>query len=137
MSDSGGKVSAESEFRAAFHRLINGRPILLAVGALVSQNNVAKEAGRDPSALRKNRYPDLIREIQEWITKNSKVDPKKDEILSLKRRVEELRARVVQLEKDRDLAQSLLIQAHDRIVILSRQNEKLSKELPVSNVIKL
>lgn len=58
---------AEQGFRQAFERLKLGRTMVLQPGARVSQNNVAKEAGRDPSALKKDRYPALVREIQQWI----------------------------------------------------------------------
>jgi hypothetical protein len=33
----------------------------------LSQNNVAKEVGVDPSALRRARFPELVSEIQDWI----------------------------------------------------------------------
>ena len=46
------------------------KPTTLPRNTPVTQNNVAKEAGRDPSALRKLRYPRLIREIQKWIEGN-------------------------------------------------------------------
>mgnify|MGYP003629439734 FL=1 len=62
------KKSAEQEFRDAFDRLKKGKTIRLPLGAAVTQNNVAREAGRDPSALKKDRYPLLILEVQAYIT---------------------------------------------------------------------
>lgn len=59
--------SAESDFRAAFERLKKNKPNVLPKNSLVTQNNVAREAGKDPSALRKTRYPLLILEIQSFI----------------------------------------------------------------------
>ena len=50
---------AELDFSAAFERLKYGNTLILPPGSPVSQNNVAREAGRDPSALRKSRYPRL------------------------------------------------------------------------------
>lgn len=60
-------LSAEQRFRLAFERLKANTPKLVEFGTLVTQNNVAREAGCDPSALRKARFPALIREIQAYI----------------------------------------------------------------------
>ncbi len=65
------KKLAEQRFRAAFYRLKKGETKLLPLGSPVTQNNVAREAGRDPSALKKSRYPLLILEIQAFITSES------------------------------------------------------------------
>ena len=61
------KNNAEQLFRKAFERLKNNKPKVLPRDTPVSQNNVAKEAGRDPSALKKDRYPILVLEIQAYI----------------------------------------------------------------------
>ena len=62
------KISkAELKFRDAFERLKQDKPDILAKGTPLSQNNVAKEAGVDPSALRRTRFPELVSEIQDWI----------------------------------------------------------------------
>ena len=58
---------AEQNFRSAFERLKLGVPKILPKGTRVSQNNVAKEAGKDTSALRKTRYPLLVMDIQEYV----------------------------------------------------------------------
>lgn len=63
--------TAEQDFRNAFERLKAGAPDVLPAGSLVTQNNVAREAGRDPSALKKDRYPLLILEIQAYVTSKS------------------------------------------------------------------
>lgn len=62
------KETAEERFRAAFERLKENNPTELKRGTPVSQNNVAKEAGKDPSALRKNRHGKLIADIQAWVS---------------------------------------------------------------------
>lgn len=67
MSSLTSNYSAEQRFRQAFERLKKGTQTTLPMTAQVSQNNVAKEAGCDPSALRKIRYPSLVREIQAYI----------------------------------------------------------------------
>jgi hypothetical protein len=56
--------AAEANFREAFERLKIGAQEVLPAGSMVSQNNVAREAGCDPSALRKSRFPSRIAEIQ-------------------------------------------------------------------------
>lgn len=63
MSQKGKAIEA---FRAAFDRLKRDKPEILNPGSRVTQNNVAREAGRDPSALRTSRYPELIAEIQAY-----------------------------------------------------------------------
>jgi len=50
-----------------FKRLKSGKPDLLPKSTPLSQNNVAKEAGVDSSALRRIRFPELVSEIQDWI----------------------------------------------------------------------
>lgn len=66
------RISAAEQYRAAFERLKNNKPERLPKGTLVSQNNVAKEAGSDPSALKKTRFPLLIAEIQMYVESYSK-----------------------------------------------------------------
>lgn len=62
------KISAEQLFREAFQRLKNNKPIILSADYTISQNNVAREASRDPTALKIARYPILIDEIKSYIT---------------------------------------------------------------------
>jgi hypothetical protein len=60
-------MNAEERFRQAFERLKLNSPNVLAPGTAVSQNNVAREAGCDPSAMRKTRFPALIRDIKAYV----------------------------------------------------------------------
>lgn len=55
--------TAETELRAAFERLKNDSPVELPKGSHVSLTNVAAEAKKSPSSLRKDRYPALYKEI--------------------------------------------------------------------------
>ena len=72
------KVSkAELKFREAFERLKVGKPDILPKGTPLSQNNVAKEAGVDPSALRRARFPELVADIQAWIESHKDEAPQK------------------------------------------------------------
>lgn len=59
------KVSAECRFRAALARIIDGSALNVERNAQITQNNVAREAGVDPSALRASRYPALVKEIRD------------------------------------------------------------------------
>lgn len=62
------KKTAEQMFRESFERLKRNSPDILPKDTPVTQNNVAREAGRDPSALKKDRYPILVLEIQAYLT---------------------------------------------------------------------
>lgn len=62
------KQNAEQLFRNAFERIKRNNPEILQLDSPVTQNNVAREAGRDPSALKKDRYPLLVLEIQTHIS---------------------------------------------------------------------
>lgn len=61
--------SPEAKYRAAFERLKADKPKLLKKGTKLSQANVAKEAGDHPTALKKDRYPTLILEIQDEVAR--------------------------------------------------------------------
>lgn len=115
------KINAGTDFRNSFERLKSGDTIILPKGSALSQNNVAKEAGRDPSALRKSRYPELVRDIQLWIaagadipevTRDIPVAQLRSKLDAVMRDVEELRA-------ERDLVLSKLLVANDRILLLT------------------
>lgn len=116
---------AEMMFRDAFERLKHDKPIRLPRGTPVSQNNVSKEAGRDPSALKKSRYPRLIREIQKWIEDNGNSPKKRGSYASLVKGARdanrELKARIEQLTQQRDRAMARLVIAEDAILDLHRQ----------------
>ena len=114
--------AAETAFRAAFERLKLGRPKVLPKGSPVTQNNVAREAGRDPSALKKDRYPELIRDIQAWVEKGCppvRSSPTPHQAAkAARRRSSKLETRIEELKRDRDLAQSLLMSAQKELVEL-------------------
>lgn len=129
---------AELGFRAAFERLKSGATLILPPGSLVSQNNVAKEAGKDPSALRKSRYPLLIAEIQAWVAVGaSETDastkpgaaiktgtPTRAEITKakdphLESQLADAMLQLDALREERDLLLSKLLMANDRILLLT------------------
>lgn len=119
MSSEVNGLTAEQRFRQAFERLKADKPNVVSVGTQVSQNNVAKEAGCDPSALRKSRFPSLVREIQAYVEINEQERPsqRKDNI---KRRAarSELVDRLKQVSAQRDFAQSQLLSTQQRVVEL-------------------
>ncbi len=111
--------TAEQRFRQAFERLKANKPQVLAADTPVSQNNVAKEAGCDPSALRKSRFPSLVREIQAYVEINDQERPsQRKERIKRRAARTELGDRLKKVSAQRDLAQSQLVSAQRRIVEL-------------------
>ena len=127
---------AEASFRKAFDRLKIGKPDLLIKGSKVTQNNVAKEAGRDPSALKKSRFPGLVSDIQRWIEAHAgeALKSPRQMMLTQRSRNQILKARIVELEVQRDRNASLLLEADMKILDLTVENARLNALLPESNV---
>ena len=118
--------TAEQRFREAFQRLKEGKLLVLVRGTPVSQNNVAKEAGVDPSALRKSRYPSLTREIQAFVELASAQQVKEKQRKERRQaNRESLEEQVETLKKQRDKAQSELVSAHRIILELMQTNARL------------
>ena len=123
---------AEKAFRDAFERLKCGVPERLSKSTTVSQNNVAKEAGCDPSALRKSRYPSLISEIQRWIEDHAPDVPPspRQKFLAQRSRNRSLRETIDAQKAQRDHALSLLVEADAKILDLTVENDRLRALLP-------
>jgi hypothetical protein len=122
--------NAEDRFRKAFERLKSGDPKVLKPGTPVSQNNVAREAGCDPSALKKARFPALIREIQAYIELHSDDDRAADQNTKRKRATNRpLKERLQDAIRQRDQAQSILASANMRIMELSEEVRSLQRQL--------
>jgi len=132
------KVSkAELKFREAFERLKAGKPDILPKGTPLSQNNVAKEAGVDPSALRRVRFPELVADIQFWIEVHKDEAPQKSPrqmMLAQRSRNRDLQEKVNALEEQRDKALGQLLDAQSRILELTLENQRLRAQGPESNV---
>ncbi|MCD2514731.1 hypothetical protein LQ564_00205 [Massilia sp. G4R7] len=123
-------LSAENRFRQAFERLKFGDTVVLKSGTPVTQNNVAREAGCDPSALKKSRFPALIREIQAYI----ELHPNNDEPLnqSARKKLSANRSAKERLKDailQRDHAQSALTSANMRIIELTEEVQSLQRRL--------
>jgi hypothetical protein len=106
----------------------------------LSQNNVAKEAGVDPSALRRSRFPELVTEIKTWIETTKEDDIQKSPrqmMLAQRTRSRELRERIKSLEEQRDEAFSKLVYAQSIIVSLTSENERLRSQFSSASIHKL
>ena len=132
------KISkAELKFRDAFARLKLGKTDILPKGTPLSQNNVAKEAGVDPSALRRTRFPELVSEIQDWVEANKDDQAQKSPrqmMLAQRSRNRGLKEKNNALEEQRDIAMGKLLDAQARILELTLENQRLRAQLPQSNV---
>lgn len=130
------RKSAETAFREAFERLKCGKPEVLPNGTRVSQNNVAKEAGVDPSALRKSRFPSLIAEIQRYLSEHKENAPPsaRQTMLAHRSRNRNLRERIDEIAIQRDHLASLLNEANAKIVAQARKIAELEAKLPPPNI---
>jgi hypothetical protein len=59
----------EDLFREAYERLKAKAPVNIPIGSKITQGNIAREANREPTAFKKDRYPLLILEIKNRQTK--------------------------------------------------------------------
>lgn len=118
---------AEQAFWDAFERLKKGKPRLVPKGTKVTQNNIAREVGVDPSALRKSRFPKLVVAIQQWIDENPVQSTKSPRQMALAGRAatRDLRATIELLKTQRDDALATLVEAEARIVELTIENTRL------------
>ncbi|MFP3373175.1 hypothetical protein [Pseudomonas sp. SIMBA_068] len=118
---------AEQAFRDAFERLKSGSTLTVPKGTPVSQNNVAKEAGLDPSALKKSRFPALVSEIQEWLSQNIQSSPISARQATKKERTKNraLKDHLADVIKQRDALASHLVEADAKILALTLELNSL------------
>lgn len=130
---------AEAMFREAFDRLKKNKPNRLPKGTPISQNNVAKEAGVDPSALRSTRYPKLSAEIKRWIHEHpQELAPSIRQVTLAKRSATRLlRERIEALTLQRDKATARLLNAEEEIAHLMRKIASLEAQLPTTNSVSI
>jgi len=131
--------SAADQYRDAFERLKLNRPQLLPKGTPVTQNNVAKEAGSDPSALKKSRFPSLIAEIKTYVEQHAEERPPSLNQVNLlaRQKSRALRDRIEQVARQRDQLASLLSEADTKIIELYDRIAELERQLPALNIISL
>jgi polyhydroxyalkanoate synthesis regulator phasin len=125
---------AEARFRQAFDRLKAGNPRVLDRGAPVSQNNVAREAGCDPTALKKKRYPELVNDIQTHI--KAKEDGAQSAAPSKQRARKTDQQKLEDMTRQRDQAQSILASANMRILELTEQVQDLQRRLDRTSTVR-
>ncbi|RBA24356.1 hypothetical protein [Herminiimonas fonticola] len=130
-------LSALDKYRAAFMRLKMNTPQRLPKGTIVSQNNVAKEAGTDPSALKKSRFPLFIDEIQRYVSVQSDKKPvsARQKTLSTRKKNRSLQERLSEVAKQRDNLASLLTEAD--MAILELRSQLVEFQRTASNVVEL
>lgn len=137
------KNSAESNFRNAFSRLKSGKPTTLPMGTPVTQNNIAREAGKDPSALRKSRFPRLIAEIQNCIAQQrpQNAPSERQRLIKQRKRSRDVREANEDLRMQRDQAATLLLEANARISLLTLKVQDLEARMeerhPKASITKL
>ncbi|MBH3426874.1 hypothetical protein [Pseudomonas alkylphenolica] len=130
---------AELAFREAFERLKKDEPLRVPKGSILSQNLVAKEAGTDPTALKKARYPELVIEIQSWVAHHAAPAAPSLRQAALKQREKNrtLREQIADLKIQRDIVCSKLVEADAKILELTLELEKLRSSPLPSNVTRL
>jgi len=116
-------INAEARFRAAFERLKSNTPINIPNGSAVTQNNIAREAGLDSSALKKSRFPDLIQDIQNWNKSKQAGQSKSNPNYKIAKRCSSSKQKLSLMKKQRDIALQLLAEADSLIIILNRKLE--------------
>jgi len=123
--------NAEQNFRDAFERLKLGIPEILPRGTRLSQNNVAKEAGKDTNDLRKARYQILVMVIQEYVDmhKDEESTSERQKLLKRKQKNRDAKELIADLKKQRDKAVDRIIYANLRILELSETVEDLRAKL--------
>ncbi|QXI32034.1 hypothetical protein [Pseudomonas promysalinigenes] len=108
------KDSAEAEYRKAFRRIVEGKAVRVEKGSKPTLANIAREVGRDPSALKKSRYPTFVAEVEAYVESCGSVLEPRDRSLSTQlasARAENkaLRQRCAILTDERDAAQSKVL----------------------------
>lgn len=95
----------------------------------VTQNNVAKEAGKDTSALKKSRFPQLVK-FRHMLNFIRTIDRLRDRFSTVKRKSRKnQRDRIREIEAERDDAQSQLASAIGRIVELHEELQSVRARL--------
>ena len=130
-------MTAEQNFREAFERLKSNKPKICPIGTVVSQNNVAKEAGTDPSALKKSRFPTLIAEIRQYVSTIEAPASNRQKELLKKKKNRSLKERLEDVTKQRDSLASMLAEADITILELKDKLKHYEDSKIESNVIQI
>jgi len=122
------KGSAEDEYRNAFKRIVDGKTIRIPKGSPPTLANIAREAGRDPSALKKSRYPIFITEVEEYNSASSLTMDQAErsltaQLAAARAENKSLREKCSNLCKERDAAQTKILNLQQALVAMNLQLE--------------
>lgn len=117
---------SEIEFREAFDRLKASTPVNVPKETKISQNNVAKEAGKHTTALKKDRFPLLILEIQDYL-KQREIDSDTLKKKKQLRKQRTLELRLSDCKKQRDKLVSICEAQFQHIEQLQHDVSELEK----------
>jgi len=122
---------AEAKFRQAFERLKASAPVLLPHGAAVSQNNVAREAGCDPTALKKSRFPALVEEIKRYVAERRPSQPTsaRSRLIKARQVARSKEQLIVDIKAQRDDAALKLVEAYEEISWLHHKIKDLEARI--------
>jgi hypothetical protein len=119
-------MSAHENYRAALHRLMNGRPQIVPKGSAINKDTVALEAGRKRGSIKKSRAEnaELIAEIEAAAAnQNAQIKPSATQELEKQKSLKKAaHGQLVSLRKDYELALS-------KIVSLVHENYMLKQQL--------
>lgn len=116
---------AEVLFREAFQRLKENKPINVPAASKVSQNNVAKEAGKHPTALKKDRFPLLVMEIQSYIESQEEKAVERTKAADNRSRTDKQKLKDYKSQVDK--MASVIEAMHNHIETLEQELEELKQ----------
>ncbi|KIY40750.1 hypothetical protein TZ03_11455 [Pseudomonas sp. 10-1B] len=132
------KDNAEFEYRKAFRRIVEGKA--LRVGKMAPPNlaNIAREAGKDPSALKKSRYPIFISEVESFNNNVNSAGERIDRSLSTQLKAarsenKKLRESYEQLTIERDESHSRVLNLQLALVEMSFGVDGVEKPSSIAN----
>lgn len=126
------KDNAEIEYRKAFRRVIEGKALRVDKMASPNLASIAREAGKDPSALKKSRYPIFISEVESFNNNVSSAGERIDRSLSAQLKSarsenKKLRECYEQLTIERDESHSRVLNLQLALVEMSFMVDGLEK----------
>jgi len=126
------KDNAEIEYRKAFRRIVEGKAMRVDKMAPPNLANIAREAGKDPSALKKSRYPIFISEVESFNNNVSSAGERIDRSLSAQLKAarsenRKLRESYEQLTIERDESHSRVLNLQLALVEMSFMVDGLEK----------
>ena len=133
-------MSAVNDYLTALDRMINGCPEIVPVGCAINNDTVALEAGRKRGSIKKKRYPDLCRAIDEAAERQQlKVaDSISSTTLEHVNSTDKgLQKEYKALEKDYNVALQKNISLVYEVFVLKKKVDELEKKTKVLNFPKL